>query len=187
MDEAHNLESSHERRVTWSLIAVVFAFVLLMTCIVLWVTTSLIRNERGTASPTLPLASATPLPPTATSTTAPTATLLVQSETPAGPGIVDATWTPVPGKNRYVRFLYWYVRPNTIQVGQCLQVTWETENAVSLQLYRNGELILDNAPLATTFQDCPKQPGYAVYRLVAENSAGQSNWIQLQVKVVEAP
>jgi hypothetical protein len=187
MDEAQDLESTHERRVTWSLIAIVFAFVLLMTCIILWITGSLIRNQRGSGSPTIAPASATPISYTATAKATATKAPTLQTETPTGPILVDATWTPVPGGNRYVRFLYWYVRPNRIKVGECLQLTWQTEYAVSLQLYRNGELILDDAPPAKTLQDCPTRPGYVVYRLVAQNSARQSNWIQLQVKVVEAP
>jgi len=190
MNAAQNSETPHERRVTWSLMAAVVAFVLLMTCIVLWITSSLIRNELGgsrqsdptntiTANPTstiTPTASATPTPLTPT-----------QADVLDAPILVDATWTPVPGLGSRVRFLYWYVKPNKIKVGQCLQLTWETENAASLQLYRNDELILADAPASKTLQDCPKQPGYAVYRMVAKNRAGESNWIQLQVKVEEAP
>jgi hypothetical protein len=190
MAENQISESPHERRITWSLMAVVVAFVLLMTCIVLWITTSLIRNELGgsnksdptnTPSPTssiTPTVSMTPIPPTPTPT---------QTDVQDVPILVDATWTPVPGLGRHVKFRYWYVRPNKIQVGECLQLTWEIENAVSLQLYRNGELIVAEAPASKTLQDCPKQPGYAVYRMVAKNRAGESNWIQLQVKVEEAP
>jgi hypothetical protein len=66
-------------------------------------------------------------------------------------------------------------------------LTWDTENAVSLQLFRNGELILENVPASKTLQDCPQDAGYAVYRLVALNRVGETNWIQLQVKVVDAP
>lgn len=177
-------QSADERRVTRGLMALVVVFVLLMTCIVLWITTSLIRNELGgssspsetsTSSPTIPPVSETPVPPTAT------------PEALQSPVLVDATWTPVPGTGRYVKFLYWYVKPNQIHVGECVQVTWETENAASLQLYRNGVLILEDAPPSKTLIDCPTQPGYAVYRMVGVNSAGQSNWIQLQVKVREAP
>jgi hypothetical protein len=193
MNAAQNSETPHERRVTWSLMAAVVAFVLLMTCLVLWITTSLIRNELGgsrqsgptntvnsnTANPTSTITQAvseTPIPPTPT-----------QAAAQDAPILVDATWTPVPGLRSRVRFLYWYVKPNKIRVGECLQLTWETENAASLQLYRNDELILADAPASKTLQDCPKQPGYAVYRMVAKNRAGESNWIQLQVKVEEAP
>jgi hypothetical protein len=182
MEENQNLESPHERTVTFGLMAAVIAFVLFMTCIVLWITTSLIRNnlggsgqsnKTGTASPTV---SDTPTLPPVTLT-----------DTVEGPILVDSTWTPVPGGRKYVKFVYWYVKPSKIKVGECLQLTWETQYAVKLQLYRNDQLILADAPPSKTLQDCPKQAGYAVYRLVAENSAGQSNWIQLQVKVEEAP
>jgi len=162
--------------------AAVVGFVFIMTCIVLWITTSLIRNERGGANrsneiiATQPVASETTSPPTATQTTE-----------PEQPTLVDSTWTPVPGGDKYVKFVYWYVKPSRIKVGECLQLTWETKYAVKLKLYRNDQLILDDAPPSKTFQDCPKQTGYAVYRLVAENSVGKSNWIQLQVKVESAP
>ena len=99
----------------------------------------------------------------------------------------EPTWTPVPGPKKYVRFVYWKVKPNKITLGKCIQLSWDTEYAVSLQLYRNGELFIDKAPAGTTLQDCPDQLGYVVYRLVAWNNAGESNWVQLQVKVVAAP
>jgi hypothetical protein len=83
--------------------------------------------------------------------------------------------------------VYWYAKPTKITLGECVQVTWETRYAVSLQLFRNDELILEDAPPAKTLLDCPTQLGYVVYRLLGVNSAGESNWIQLQVKVVEAP
>ncbi len=193
MQELPVLETPHERRVTWSLIALVFAFVLLMTCIVLWITSALIRNQSSPADPASAPALVTSIPLTDTSTATPMATPTITitpaepTGTPSGPILVDSTWTPVPGKGKYVRFLYWYVRPNTIKVGECLQLTWETENAASLNLYRNDELLLEDVPPAKTLQDCPSQLGYAVYRLEAENSAGQRNWIQLQVKVEPAP
>lgn len=187
MAEVQTPESVHERRITWSLMAAVVAFVLVMSCIVLWVTTSLIRNEQGAALP--PITSGTA--PSAQSTRQPTAPPIITSthtaEPTSGPILVDATWTPYPGPKRHVRFLYWYVRPNKITVGECVQVTWETEFASKLEFYRNDELIVENAPVATTVEDCPTQTGYVVYRLVAWNNVGESNWIQLQVKVNEAP
>lgn len=191
MAQVQNPETPHERRVTWSLMAAVVAFVFLMTCIVLWITTSLIRQELGGASEANPTgiaspsdlpASATPAPPTATATTVITETVL-----PGEPVLLDTTWTPIPGKGRYVTFNYWYVKPNRIHAGECIRLTWETENAVSLTLYRNGELYIEEAPPAATLQDCPNQPGYTVYRLLATSPAGESNWIQLQVKVDEPP
>ena len=188
MAEEQIPESSYERKVTWSLMAIIIVFVLLMTCIVLWITSSLIRNEMGKSNQVVPssatalLITATPVTPTVT----PTA---LQTATPATPGplLVNATWTPVFGEDRYVKFVYWYVRPNKISVGECARLTWETENAVKLQLYRDDEMLLEEAPPSGTLEDCPGLTGYAVYRLVAENRFGESNWIQLQVKVQNAP
>ncbi len=197
MDENQPLEAVQDRKVTWGLIAIVAIFVLVMTGIVLWVTSTLIQNELGGPGSSGPLASATLLPltptlppsptPLSSATPLPSPTSTEQPAVPLAPVLVDATWTPISKSNGYVKFLYWFVKPNQVVAGECLQLTWETENAVSLQLYRNGELILEDAPAAGTLQDCPRQPGYAVYRMVCENSRGQSNWIQLQVKVEPAP
>jgi cytoskeletal protein RodZ len=191
MSEIQSSETVHERRITWSLMATVVVFVLLMSCIVLWVMMSLIREERaqtGLPTPTGATASTTPEMLTSTPTVTPTepATLTptTEPEITIGPVVGDPTWTPVPGPKRYVRFSYWKVVPNKIKLGECIQLTWETEFAASLKLYRNGKLLVDQAPASTTLHDCPDELGYAVYRLVAWNKAGESNWVQLQVKVV---
>jgi len=75
MSEVQIPETPHERRITWSLMAAVVAFVLVMSCVVVWVTTSLIREERGGAIPlaTLsPMDTLAPASSTFTSTQAPT-------------------------------------------------------------------------------------------------------------------
>jgi len=190
MSEAQSSESPHERRITWSLMATVVIFVLVMSCIVLWVTMSLIQEERGETSlitPTRTMASRTPVSPTTTPIDPPTSTPTPPFEVEAVPVLNEATWTPVPGPKKYVRFVYWKVVPNKITLGECIQLTWDTEFAASLKLYRNGELFVDKAPAGTTLRDCPDELGYVVYRLVAWNNVGESNWVQLQVKVVEAP
>jgi hypothetical protein len=190
MSEFQPSETPHERRVTWSLMATVVIFVLVMSCIVLWVTTSLIRKEQDETSlitPTGPLASYTPVLSTSAPTDLPTNTPTTQPQAEAAPALDEATWTPVPGPKKYVRFVYWKVVPNKITLGECIQLTWDTEYAASLKLYRNGELFVDKAPVGTTLKDCPDQLGYVVYRLVGWNNAGESNWIQLQVKVVAVP
>jgi hypothetical protein len=175
------LESVHERRITWGLMLIVIVFVLSMTGIVLWITTSLIRNDLGGSgslvTPSLQAsATATAFKPTPTNTTAPTET----------PTQVEASSTPAPKLKRYVKFLYWHINPATITLGECTKITWETENAVSLKLYRNGELILDNAPANLTYEDCPTMLGYNVYRMVSLNKADETFWVQGQVRVLEA-
>jgi len=188
MADDHPLESTHERRITWGLMAIVVAFVLLMTGIVLWITVSLIRNELGGSSPTVspsPLATDAPALFNSTSTAMPEATKAQVNATEASIP-VDSASTSAPRLKRYVKFVYWYVTPGSISLGDCVQVVWETENAVSLKLYRNGELILDNAPASLAFKDCPTKLGYNIYRMVSVNKAGESNWIQGQVRVQEA-
>ena len=177
------LESIHERRITWGLMLIVVVFVLSMTGIVLWITTSLIRHNLGGSSPLVTpslqvFATATALKPTVTNTPAP-------SETPA-PTQVESSPTPTTRLKRYVKFLYWYINPATITLGECTKVTWETENAVSLKLYRDGELILDDAPASESYEDCPTKLGYNVYRMVSLNKAGETFWVQGQVRVLEA-
>ena len=187
MAEIQIPETPHERRVTWSLMAAVVIFVLVMSCIVIWVTTSLIQEERGQTSRVTPsgaLATATGALSTGTPTKPFTVTPTARQVEGARPMLDDPTWTPVPGPKKFVRFLYWKVVPSRIKYGDCIQLTWDTEYAASLKLYRNGELFVDRAPAGTTLKDCPTQLGYVVYRLVAWNKAGESNWIQLQVKVV---
>jgi hypothetical protein len=201
MAELHPPESVHERRITWSLIAVVIMFVMLMTCIVIWITSSLIRQDlrtkkdTGNATASASTGDYSEIAPATTNSSdalipgnsTPVPALPTSTLEPDFPVLMEATWTPVPGPKHYVRFLYWFARPSSITVGECVQITWETEFAVSLQLYRNDELILEDAPPSATLKDCPAQVGYAVYKLVGSNSWGDNNFIQLQVKVKEAP
>ena len=188
MSESQISESPHERRITWSLMAAVVAFIALMTCIVLWVTSSLITHELDQPNPTSAPMTVTPLQPTATPSPVP------ETPTAVSPTLaVDSTLTVFPtltpdlGPVRHVRFVIFKVSPSQITLGQCVQVTWEVEYAVSLQLYRNNELLLEDAPTINNFSDCPNLLGYVVYRLEASNRKGESNWIQGQVKVKEAP
>ena len=183
-------ETPHERRVTWALMALVVAFVVVMSGIVLWITSSLVRFERdgagpGATSATKPSSSGSGRQVFPTATLQPTRPVI--QPTPSAPLGVDVTWTPVPGSKGYVKFLYYYVRPTQVTLGQCVQLTWEVANAVSIKLYRDDELLLVNPPPSHTFEDCPARVGYTVYRMVGVNRLGQSNYVQLQVRVKEAP
>ncbi len=191
MTEYESPKSLNDRKITWGLMAIVVVFVLLMTCIVLWITSSLIRNETGglgqsnpSATNTQSILTDTPVPPTNTPE-APTDTPTATIETPQEPILVEASWTP-DLKKKFVSFLYYYVKPNQIELGECIQIHWEVENAISLQLYRDGELILEDPPLQSTLQDCPTKVGYVVYRMVGLSPAENSSWIQLQVRVKKA-
>jgi hypothetical protein len=71
MSDDQHLEAVQDRKITWGLIAIVVIFVIAMSGIVLWITSSLIQNKVGGAgqpvSPS-PLVSGTPtrLSPTPT-------------------------------------------------------------------------------------------------------------------------
>lgn len=200
MAENHPSNPAQDRQITLGLMAAVMLFVVLMSAIVLYITTNLIKSELGgssTAGPTLPAltstvelpaalpatvaASDTAEPPTASPVL--TVTRPVEAAATEAPHLADATWTPRPTSWGFVRWLYWYVRPNRVKLGECVQITWETERSTLLQLYRSGQLILDNAPAAQTFEDCPVEVGYTVYRMKGVNNVGESSWIELQVRV----
>jgi polar amino acid transport system substrate-binding protein len=74
--------------------------------------------------------------------------------------------------------------PNQIETGQCVQVSWRASGGTtSVQILRNGAIVLDNAPLEGSEQDCIQQSGNVVYRLVASNNAGQSDFREASVGV----
>src|SRR5512133_2993151 len=107
-------DSLHERRVTWGLIGVVVLFVVIMSGIVLWVTSSLIRNELGPREGSDPLDPATTSLPASGRPTVmrytPTGSLEAQgtregAATLPASGMAEATWTPRVKYGRYVRYL----------------------------------------------------------------------------------
>lgn len=202
-------ETPHERRVTWSLMGLVVGFVLLMTCVVVWITSSILREELG--GPGQEGAAGVSTESVAVTATSPAAVKRPAKATPAPTGILEATgaaaeepdpalgdttgqqesgpaqatWTPARNAP-YVKFLYWYVRPNRVKLGGCVKITWETQYSIRLKLYRDGEILMEDLPASTTIEDCPAHTGYTVYRLVGWNAAEESSWVQLQVKVDKA-
>lgn len=68
---------------------------------------------------------------------------------------------------------YFSVEPNEIAVGECVTIKWEASGgADKIQLKRNGVIVLDNAPLKQTTQDCPSDSTQVTYRLEVSNSEG---------------
>ena len=66
--------------------------------------------------------------------------------------------------------------------------SWSTSGATSLvRLLRNNVLVLDNAALTGSAQDCLPFAGNYTYRLVASTSGGQSTSRDQSVLVTEAP
>ena len=80
------------------------------------------------------------------------------------------------------------VVPAQIQAGECVQIAWSTSGATTLvRLLRNNVLVLDNANLVGTAQDCLQYPGNYTYQLVASTSGGQSVSRDQGVLVSEVP
>jgi heat shock protein HslJ len=107
-------------------------------------------------TPTQPLPTATPastetLAPTATQTAAPTATL-IPTQPPVAPPVITS----------------FVVQPSEIKVGECVNVSWGVSGDVQVvRLLRNTVVIVDNAPITGSGQDCFQNSGMEVYRLEA--------------------
>jgi hypothetical protein len=66
------------------------------------------------------------------------------------------------------------VNPSQIAQNQCVTVAWNTGGGTTnVRLLRNGQIVLDNAPLSGATQDCIGQGGSFTYQLEARNPAGQ--------------
>ncbi len=66
------------------------------------------------------------------------------------------------------------VNPSQIAQNQCVTVAWNTGGGTTnVRLLRNGQVVLDNAPLSGVTQDCIGQGGSFTYQLEARNPAGQ--------------
>ncbi len=80
------------------------------------------------------------------------------------------------------------VTPGQLQTNQCVQITWSTSGATWLvRLLRNNVLVLDNAALSGSAQDCLPYAGSYTYQLVASTAGGESISRDQTVLVTEAP
>lgn len=76
------------------------------------------------------------------------------------------------------------VIPSQIVAGDCVQINWTTSGGTWLvRLLRNNVLVLDNAGLSGSAQDCLPNPGTITYQLVASTAGGQSTTAQESVLV----
>ena len=81
--------------------------------------------------------------------------------------------TAVPPANPIIDFFN--VTPTQITAGECVQISWSTSGATWLvRLLRNNVLVLDDAGLSGTAQDCLPNAGTVNYQLVASTAGGQS-------------
>jgi len=82
------------------------------------------------------------------------------------------------------------VAPSNIEPEQCVMASWTTGGGTTrVQLLRDGAVILDNAQLNKSVQDCPPQGAGSTigYTLMAYNNVGQSDSRNAMVQVAEAP
>lgn len=101
--------------------------------------------------------------------------------------VVQATAVPTP-PGQLPTINSFTVTPSQLQAGQCVQINWDASGStVLVQLQRNSALVLDNAPLNGSAQDCLSTAGTVVYELVAKNAAGESTTRQQSVLVSTAP
>ena len=103
--------------------------------------------------------------------------------------VSPATATPVPTAPPSQPVIDSFnVSPAQIQTSQCVQITWSTSGATWLvRLLRNNVLVLDNAALSGSAQDCLQYAGSYSYQLVASTTGGQSTSRNQSVLVSEAP
>lgn len=103
--------------------------------------------------------------------------------------VSPATATPVPTTPPVLPVINTFsVIPSQIQAGQCVQINWSTSGATWLvRLLRNNVLVLDNAALVGSAQDCLAYAGNYTYQLVAATAAGQSVSRDQSVLVTQAP
>ncbi len=99
-----------------------------------------------------------------------------------------AVATPVPTQAPADPVIdFFSVTPPQIVAGDCVQMSWGTSGATWLvRLLRNNVLVLDDAGLSGTAQDCLSSPGTVTYQLVASTTGGQMTTSQQSVLVTEA-
>ncbi len=73
---------------------------------------------------------------------------------------------------------------NDVQVGSCVILSWKAGGGANwAQMQRDGQVILDNAPLSGQAQDCLQKVGLVQYKLVAANPTGQRTESAVNVNV----
>ncbi len=71
-----------------------------------------------------------------------------------------------------------------VQIGNCIVLSWKVSGGANwAQMQRDGQVILDNAPLTGQAQDCLQKAGMVQYKLVAANPTGQRTESAVNVNV----
>jgi heat shock protein HslJ len=79
------------------------------------------------------------------------------------------------------------VNPNQIAAGDCVNISWSSGGATArVAVQRDGAIVLDQAPLTGSVQDCPAMTGQIVYSVTAYSATGQSDSRQETIQVSES-
>jgi polar amino acid transport system substrate-binding protein len=117
--------------------------------------------------------------PGGTSTQQDAVDVLPQPATP----VPTATPGPIPPA-----IDYFYADPTDIVAGNCIVLSWKASGgATQLVLTRDGQTILNNAPIVGQAQDCLQRPGVVGYSLLATNPQGQQARADTFVNVSSPP
>lgn len=99
--------------------------------------------------------------------------------------VVDTTPpTPAPELPKILSFS---VQPTNINSGACVMIQWAVGSGTTkVELKRDTQIILDNAPFSGSAQDCPQEPGSYTYRLVARGPNNTKDTKDIMVNVAAA-
>ena len=88
----------------------------------------------------------------------------------------EATATPVPTSAPDQPVIYTFsVTPEQVAMGGCFNINWSAGGGTTwVNVYKNDDTILENAPLSGSLQDCPIAAGPVEYGVEAYNVVDQS-------------
>ncbi len=96
--------------------------------------------------------------------------------------VEDATPAPTPGGEPIIKLFN--ATPDQIQVGECTQITWSTGGGTGkVDILKDGLVVLANAPLAGSQQDCLNIARTVVYVIQASNNVNQMVTDEVNVTV----
>lgn len=106
-----------------------------------------------------------------------TVTAVVNTPTP----IPVATSTPAPQPPIIFSFS---VTPSQIVVNECVNIVWNTGGGTTnVRIVRDGQTLIDGAPLAGADQNCLSSAGNYIYGIEVRNAAGNVDFSEQRVTV----
>jgi hypothetical protein len=98
--------------------------------------------------------------------------------------IEDATPAPTPGGEPIIKLFN--AAPDQLNAGECTQVAWSAGGGTTkVDILKDSQVVLANAPFAGSQQDCLNSAGTVVYGIRASNNVGQEATDEVMVTVSE--